>query len=113
MWPSSEVVQIITQEAVCSTDSEQAESQARIQVSRKKSVIWIAMITHQTDNHWAIYHMPGAAQSIKQRGKQERCVSQLFVTVTKIPDKNNLEEEKLILAHGFRDWVCDQLAPLF
>lgn len=34
-----------------STDTEQVESQARIQVLREKSVIWVAMITHPTDNH--------------------------------------------------------------
>lgn len=30
------------------------------------------------------------------------CFSQLVIAVTKTPDKNNLEEERFILAHGFR-----------
>lgn len=35
-------------------------------------------------------------------GKLHVCVSQLFVALIKISEKNNLEEEEFILAHCFR-----------
>lgn len=33
------------------------------------------------------------------------CISQLFITVTKIPDKNDLEEQSLFGAYGVRGSV--------
>lgn len=33
------------------------------------------------------------------------CVSQLYIAVTKLPDKSNLEGETLFGAHGFRGLV--------
>lgn len=41
---------------------------------------------------------------------ENMCVSQLFFTVTKILDKNNLEEEKSFLAHGFNPWLTNSIA---
>ena len=35
----------------------------------------------------------------------------IFITVTKIPDKNNLEEERFILAHSSRGSVHGWLTP--
>lgn len=38
-------------------------------------------------------------------------MSQFFVTVIKIPNENNLEEEKVMWVHGFRGAVHGQQIP--
>lgn len=41
----------------------------------------------------------------------EYCDSQFFVTMTEMPDKYDLEEEKFIVVHGFRGSVHGWLTP--
>lgn len=43
---------------------------------------------------------------------KDPCISQVFVTMTKMPDKSNSEEGKFILAHSFRDSVHGRPNPL-
>lgn len=38
------------------------------------------------------------------------CISHLSVTVTQIPDKNNLEDENLCCAYSFSSWSADSIA---
>lgn len=56
-------------------------------------------VTHLTEKQNARSHVS------KEKWKVGRCVSKLFVAMTEMHDKNNMEEERLVLAHVFRGLI--------